>query len=344
MVDEGDLSAILGELARTMATDSSPQQIVEILARCIVQVIPSTSAGITLPAHNTAPQYLAGSDDRAFSYEELQSELGDGPFFQADDSGERISVLDLRNDVRFSRFSEATASTGLAAVFTFPLRHDCDALGAMTLYRNNVGALEPQHTVIAQTLADVTAAYLVMARARDDARAAADCFKQLSLHDPLTGLPNRRLLEDRIQHAAQHARRSRTAVAVLFADLDEFKQVNDAHGHGVGDELLVAVTQRLSKLLRSSDTLARAGGDEFVFLCEDLSKPEDADLITERIADALAIPIQVGGLELSISASVGIAYAGASDTISADLISQADAAMYAIKRSRCVPVIQQASS
>ncbi len=160
-------------------------------------------------------------------------------------------------DVRFSQFAAAAMPTGLAAVFTFPLRHDTDRLGAMDLYRNTTGPLDPHDFSIAQTLADVTAAYLVMARARDDARAAAESFKQIALHDLLTGLPNRQLLEDRIESAAQRARRTETSAAILFVDLDQFKRVNDAYGHDVGDELLVAIARRLSTLIRPSDTLAR---------------------------------------------------------------------------------------
>ena len=223
---------------------------------------------------------------------------------------------------------------GLAAVFTFPLRHDTDRLGAMNLYRNTAGALDPHDITIAQTLADVTAAYLVMAGARDDARAAAESFKQIALHDLLTGLPNRQLLEDRIENAAQRARRSGTSAAILFVDLDQFKQVNDAYGHEVGDELLVAIARRLSTLIRPSDTLARMSGDEFVFLCEDLDSPDDVDLITNRIADALSVPFESAGYEIMITASVGVAYAGPGKRISTHMVGEADKAMYEAKRAR----------
>ena len=219
-------------------------------------------------------------------------------------------------------------------MFTFPLCHDTDRLGAMNLYRNTAGPLEPHDIAVAQTLADVTAAYLVMARARDDARAAAESFKQIALHDLLTGLPNRQLLEDRIENAAQRARRTETSAAILFVDLDQFKQVNDAYGHDVGDELLVAIASRLSALVRPSDTLARLCGDEFVFLCEDLESPDDVELITSRIADALLTPFESAGYEIMITASVGVAYAGPGKRISTHLVSEADKAMYEAKRSR----------
>jgi diguanylate cyclase (GGDEF)-like protein len=221
-------------------------------------------------------------------------------------------------------------------VFTFPLRHDTDLLGAMGLYRNTPGALGAHDAAIAQTLADVTVAYLVMARARDDARADAESFRQIALHDPLTGLPNRQLLEDRIEHAAQRARRTGLSAAILFADLDQFKLVNDAYGHEVGDELLVAVARRLSTLIRPNDTLARISGDEFVFLCEDLGSPQDVDLVRNRIADAFSVAFESAGYEFLITASVGVAYAGPGERISTHLVNEADKAMYEAKRLRCV--------
>ncbi len=334
MVDEGKLSHVLCDLARTMITESPIQGIADRLAKCIVEVLPVTSAGVTLIVPETACRYIAASDESALRYEQLQSDIQDGPFHLAHATGEAVSVADLQDDERFARFAAAALPADLAAVFTFPLRHDTDRLGAMSLYRNTTGVLDPHDITIAQTLADVTAAYLVMARARDDARAAAESFKQIALHDLLTGLPNRQLLEDRIENAAQRARRSETSAAILFVDLDQFKQVNDAYGHDVGDEVLAAIARRLSTLIRPSDTLARISGDEFVFLCEDLDSPEDVDLITNRITDALSVPFDSACYEIVITASGGVAYAGPGKRISTHLVGEADKAMYEAKRSR----------
>ncbi|MGZ5374658.1 MAG: diguanylate cyclase domain-containing protein [Aeromicrobium sp.] len=334
MVDEGKLAEVLSEFARTMIVESPMQEIADRLVKRIVEVLPVTGAGVTLIVPETASRYIAASDESALRYQQLQSDIQDGPLHMAYATGEAVSVADLHNDGRFSQFAEAALPAGLAAVFTFPLRHDTDRLGAMALYRDTTGVLEPHDVAIAQTLADVTASYLVMAGARDDARAAAEIFRQIALHDPLTGLPNRQLLVDRIENAAQRARRSETSAAILFVDLDDFKSVNDAYGHDAGDELLVAIARRLSTLIRPSDTLARISGDEFVFLCEDLDSPDDVDLITNRIADALAVPFESSGSEIMITASVGVAYAGPGKRISTQLVSEADKAMYEAKRSR----------
>jgi diguanylate cyclase (GGDEF)-like protein len=160
----------------------------------------------------------------------------------------------------------------------------------------------------------------------------ADRFRQLAWHDALTGLPNRALLLQRIKHAARRGRRSHTQAAVLFVDLDRFKRVNDTYGHEVGDELLVAVAQRLSALVRTGDTLARFAGDEFVFLCEDMESAADAELLASRIDAAFAQPFVLTGVELEMTASVGLAFAGPGGEVSTLLVANADVAMYQAKR------------
>ncbi len=217
-----------------------------------------------------APRYVAASDESALRFERLQTELGEGPCITAFESGEPVSVNDVRVDHRYPTFGPAALSAGLAAVFTFPLRDGGGRLGALDLYRDTPGHLDDHDMDAAQTLADVAAAYLINAQSREAARVASDLYHHSALHDPLTRLPNRLLLQERLDHAVLRAKRSHTNTAILFADLDQFKQVNDTYGHRVGDELLSAVAQRLSSFVRSGDTLARFSGDEFVFLCEDL--------------------------------------------------------------------------
>jgi diguanylate cyclase (GGDEF)-like protein len=279
-----------------------------------------------------APRYIAASDKNALRFERLQTKIGEGPCLSAFESGEPVAVPDLTMDGRFPHFAPAAVEAGLAAVFTFPLRHGEGRLGALDLYRDIPGALTPGDMDAAQTLADVAAAYLLNAQSREEARATSDRFHHSAQHDPLTGLPNRLLLQDRLEHAALRAQRSNTNAAILFADLDRFKQVNDLHGHPVGDELLLAVAQRLSGLVRPGDTLARVSGDEFVFLCEDLHSPADVEILARRIGLAFARPFELSGMELSVTASVGVAFAGSGEDISSQLVVEADAAMYEAKR------------
>jgi diguanylate cyclase (GGDEF)-like protein len=333
MVREDSLSSVLRDFARTMVTDFPIQNILDHLVERIVEVLSVTGAGVTLISPGMAPQYVAASDDAALHFERLQTQLGQGPCLLAYELGEPVAVPDLATDSRFPEFGSAAVSAGMAAVFTFPLRHGEGRLGALDLYRNTAGELDAQDMAAAQTLADVAAAYLINAQARERALDVSDRFRESALHDALTGLPNRTLLAQRLEHAAERAQRSRGTAAVLFADIDRFKRINDTYGHAVGDELLIAVAQRLSAVVRPGDTLARVSGDEFVFLCEELSHVNDVELLATRIEKAFAIPFVLAGTEVSVTASVGIAYAGLGDAVTNELVTNADIAMYQAKRS-----------
>ncbi len=163
--------------------------------------------------------------------------------------------------------------------------------------------------------------------ALNDARTVAE-ITQLAFHDPLTGLPNRTLFLDRLQHALGRATRSEAGPAVLFCDLDDFKTVNDSLGHPAGDELLRAVAARLTACVRPGDTAARLGGDEFAVLLEGVTDPATAVAIAERLLAALRAPIVVHGRQIFASASVGIALHHDSG---GDLLRAADVAMYQAK-------------
>jgi diguanylate cyclase (GGDEF)-like protein/PAS domain S-box-containing protein len=152
-----------------------------------------------------------------------------------------------------------------------------------------------------------------------------------SLHDSLTGLPNRALLLDRIEGALARADRSGNRVALLFIDLDRFKAVNDSLGHEAGDSVLLGVAERVPHALRGGDTLARLSGDEFVVLCEDVRDSAAVTAVADRILDQLARPFMVGGTEAHVSGSIGIALT-AGEPISAEaLLADADLAMYRAK-------------
>jgi len=332
MVHTDNLSLVLRDFASTLVTDFPIQGILDHLVQQIVEILPVTGAGVTLISPGAAPRYVAASDEAALRFERLQSALGQGPCLMAYESGEPVAVPALADDSRFAEFGPAAVAAGMSAVFTFPLRHGDGRLGALDLYRDTPGVLAPEEMSAAQTLADVTAAYLLNAQARMRALDISDRFRDSAMHDALTGLPNRSLFLQRLEHAAARARRSHSKSAVLFADIDRFKWVNDTYGHSAGDELLIAVAQRLSALIRPGDTLARLSGDEFVLLCEDLKHETDVEILAARMETAFDAPFVVGNSEISVTASVGIAYAGSGEAVNPDLVMNADIAMYQAKR------------
>lgn len=152
----------------------------------------------------------------------------------------------------------------------------------------------------------------------------------LATHDELTGLPNRSLLGDRLKHAISNVKRQRKKLAVLFVDLDNFKNVNDTLGHDIGDMLLIQATQRLRHCVRDSDTLARLGGDEFVIVLTDIDLP-DVTVMAHRIVSQLATPFFVNEQNLFVSASIGISMYPEGGLDSVNLLKNADTAMYRAK-------------
>lgn len=160
------LSVVLSEFARTLVTDFPIQGILDHLVTRIVDILPIDAAGVTLISPTTDPQLVAGSDESAVRYEQLQTEVGQGPCLAAYRTDSAISIPDLSQDDRFPLFSEGALREGLVAVFTFPLRSDGRCLGALDLYRRSAGALDTEDMETAQTLADVTTAYLLNSEAR----------------------------------------------------------------------------------------------------------------------------------------------------------------------------------
>ena len=152
-----------------------------------------------------------------------------------------------------------------------------------------------------------------------------------SLHDPLTGLANRQLFIERAEQALARVRRGDHSLAVLFVDLDRFKQVNDSMGHAAGDQLLIEAAARLRELVRQSDDVARFGGDEFAILCEDLEHEDDAAVIATRVLSSLGVPFSLGKRDVSIGASIGIAFSSDGGKTAEVILQDADAAMYRAK-------------
>lgn len=167
---------------------------------------------------------------------------------------------------------------------------------------------------------------------REAAMSAASQVEHLAYHDPLTGLPNRSLFLDRLIVALAHASRHRYKLAVLFVDLDRFKQINDSLGHSMGDEMLKTAAQRIKNCVRAEDTVARFAGDEFTILIHIIGRAEDAGKIARKILDAMSLPFMLGDREVVVTSSVGITIYP-NDGIDAEtLVKNADVAMYRAKQ------------
>ena len=206
------------------------------------------------------------------------------------------------------------------------LRSETRLIGAIVLLDRPavVGHFTTQHLRLLQTVAGHAAIALAKGRLEQQLRYRA-------FHDPLTNLANRALFLDRVEHALTRARRIEGSIAVLFVDIDDFKLVNDVHGHSAGDQLLAAFGERLRACLRPEDTAARFGGDEFVILLEEVRDVEHAIQVADRIGDAMRVPFVFAGFDVRVGVSVGIAPGGA-DSDAESLIVSADAAMYAAKQ------------
>jgi diguanylate cyclase (GGDEF)-like protein/PAS domain S-box-containing protein len=238
-------------------------------------------------------------------------------------------LVDLERDGARPDLNELCLANGLRGMWSAPIRSPdgSEFLGLFAFFVRTVR--EPRASELA-----------ILERARDLAALAIDRdartqeLGRLALHDTLTGLPNRALAQDRLEHALDRLAQTDddTHVAVLFVDLDRFKLVNDGLGHETGDELLVAVSRRLATTVRRQDTIARIGGDEFVVLCEDLRDEGQAVELADRAAQAFAEPFALSRAEVTVSASIGIAVTNRWSERATSLLQDADAAMYRAKR------------
>ncbi|WP_221090974.1 sensor domain-containing protein [Deinococcus aquaedulcis] len=206
-------------------------------------------------------------------------------------------------------------------------------LAANTLLRSRAGhhhSIEDSAAPILNEQGELLGAVLVFHDV-SEARAMAVRMSHLAQHDALTDLPNRVLLRDRVSQAISRARRQGTRFAVLFLDLDHFKNVNDSLGHHVGDELLKAISARLRGVLRASDTVSRQGGDEFIVLLPDMREADHVEHVIAKLTEAVTAPYQVAGHHLEVGFSVGVALYPDDGESTDVLLQHADAAMYRAK-------------
>ena len=227
----------------------------------------------------------------------------------------------------------AFATLGLQAAMGAPVQEDGEVVGSLVVASYTRGrrfSLAEQEALMA--FADHASVALTDVRMVESLRQALLTARHEAMHDLLTGLPNRALLLDRLSQAAARSTRNQSIAALLFCDLDGLKNVNDSLGHETGDQLLVAVSERLALQLREADTVARLGGDEFAVLLEDLESVAEANEVTERLLASLSDPVVINGRAIPVSASIGVSMCTQEQTDTATLLREADLAMYEVKR------------
>lgn len=227
----------------------------------------------------------------------------------------------------FSEKLQAAVYTGSYCWLGAPLAAQDSTIGALVLKSYTGGVL---YTEKDKELLHFVSTQVVTAVERKQLYARLQYMAQ---YDDLTGLPNRAFFYDRMKTALARARRNNGRMSVLYLDLDNFKQVNDSHGHAAGDLLLQEVAKRLKQCVREVDTVARMSGDEFVVLLEGTELPEHAVVVSEKIRDALSQPVNIAGSSMRIPPSIGIAHYPEDGDREAQLLKHADDAMYAAKTS-----------
>jgi len=264
--------------------------------------------------------------------------LGRGPMGTAIRT-ERPDVLqDMQTDLAYAPWRAAARARGYASMIALPLRCEGEALGALSIYSSVPDAFDAEEVSLLMELADDLAYGLAALRARVERAWAEEALAHQALHDALTGLPNRRLLYDRLEQALLAAGRAGVSLALLLLDLDHFKEVNDTFGHHHGDLLLCEVGARLAGLLRGVDTVARLGGDEFAMILGE-SDAAGAERVAGQVRIALEAPIMIEGQALHAAGSIGVVVAPEHGDDAHTLLRRADVAMYAAKSSKAGHVI-----
>ncbi len=265
-------------------------------------------------------EFMAANSQRAV---DPQSPSGRGLVRRIYNTGQTLWIADIVQEPGFLR-APMVLKAGLHGAFGFPLLLGTEVLGLMEFFHRDVREPDTLLLRIADSIGNQIGQF--MARKQAEER-----IRHLANYDELTGLPNRSMFQERLHHALAQAQRHARPLAVLFIDLDRFKNINDTLGHEAGDRVLREVAERLRACLRDSDTVGRLGGDEFVVLLEGLPQPADVAAVAQKILDAAARPFILAAQEFRIGASIGISTFPDDGKDMQNLLKNADAAMYRAK-------------
>jgi diguanylate cyclase (GGDEF)-like protein/PAS domain S-box-containing protein len=314
-------------LLEDMARGFAPAQVLEGVARMVERQLPGSRCSVGVAEedgvirHRSAPS-LPHTLVRRLDDIEPASPLG----LLVRSGLELLVVEDAVAPAEWAPLAAELVELGLVSCWGMAVMAPSDnrLLGYLTVFHPS--RREPDHDELALMRRARHLAAIAIERARFEAQ-----LEHQALYDSLTGLPNRSLLLNRIDHALSLGARHERTIGVLFIDLDNFKVINDSLGHTAGDGLLQQVAVRFATIVRTADTVGRFGGDEFLVFCEELQDEDEALVVAERIRAALHEPFTLGDAEVHVTASVGVALQRGDLTTAHDLIRDADAAMYRAK-------------
>lgn len=321
-------TALLG-FSRALSRATSAQDVCDLLGRSVADLIDCRFASVWLHDPDRGMVLASGHDSSGLPYVPETSSLlpSERPVLQTLIEDHQPRLLQADEIPEGSRDEIDVA--GISHVMLLPLVSGDELFGLVTAAYETPPPEARHDTLLDQAAAIADQAAVALSNAR-----LTEQLRHQAVHDELTGLPQRVLAQDRCARALAMRARTGETVAVLFVDLDGFKEINDNLGHAIGDDLLCAVARRLTNLLRASDTCARLGGDEFVIVLSGLISDEVATEISQRVVDAFDAPFVLDGdapTSVSVTASVGVACA-TDDSDFEELLRRSDAAMYAAKR------------
>ena len=337
------LIMFLWEVSRRLKSTAADLQSVVTMSGDLAKTLDPRTVGDRIAVHIAR---AVGADDCALSYWDRATNrvmtlgyepperraalnetyaVADYPATREVLESQRPTLINAGDDAADAAELSYLTSIGHRSMAMIPLVAAGRTIGLIEVTAARRDAFDARAVELATMLAGEAAMALENARLYDEIRHQA-------LHDGLTGLANRVLFRDRVEHAVERGRRSGGQLALLFIDLDDFKTLNDNHGHARGDEVLAIVANRLAGILRPADTAARLGGDEFAVLLEDVVGESEALAVATRIADAIRQPVALVDTTLRVAASIGVAPGTGGAESADDLLRNADVAMYAAKQ------------
>jgi diguanylate cyclase (GGDEF)-like protein/PAS domain S-box-containing protein len=334
-----NLYAALSQTNRAITRLTDPQSLFDEVCRIAAQLGQFSLATVAMVDPATGwVQAVAAAGSQSDYVSEWRASVdpaiaeGQGLTGTAIRSGEPVICNDIAQDARTTPWQAMLQSRGLRSAANVPLRRDGAVVGALALCTTEPDFFDEQLVSLLVEMGNNISFALDAMDREAQRRKAEERLAELAQYDVLTTLPNRSLFLDRLQQAMVRARRAGTMMGLMFFDLDRFKQINDTLGHGTGDRVLQVVAARLREHLREADTIARLGGDEFTLIVEGATDAPSLGTVAAKVCEVLAAPMHIEGIEIFVSASVGITVYPRDATAVDELLKNADIAMYRAKQ------------